>query len=595
MVRGDLNSLAWLEGPLKPTFNDENLVKVIYSPINFRDIMLTTGKLAVEVIAKTRQLQECVIGFEYCGIDGKGRRVMGMLNTRCLTNLCIAERSLCWDVPESWSLEDAATVPCVYGTCVYALYFSGKMKKGDTVLIHAGTGGVGQAAINLALAEGCEIFTTVGTPEKRKFIRDTFPQIPDDHIGNSRDTSFEQMIIRKTDGRGVDIVLNSLAEEKLQASVRCLARGGRFLEIGKFDLAANNPLGMEAFLKEISFHGIMLDNLFTAPEEKKIELKGFLDKYLKNGAVKPLTRTVFPKDQVEAAFRYMAAGKHVGKVIINVRDKDDPLEGLTPALPRYHCLEGHSYVLLGGLGGFGLELADWLVLRGAQNLVLTSRTGIKTGYQRMRVELWESYGVKVNIVAGKDASKREDCESILKTAAQLGPVDGIFNLAVVLKDSLWENQTEETFEESFRSKAWSTKQLDELSRKICPKLRHFVVFSSVSCGRGNAGQTNYGMSNSVMERICERRATEGLPALAVQWGAVGDVGLVAEMQEDHKELVIGGTLQQTILSCLKELDGFLQQDKPIVSSMVVAEKRAGGAGATNIVDAVLNIMGKHFF
>lgn len=213
----------------------------------------------------------------------------------------------------------------------------------------------------------------------------------------------------------------------------------------------------------------------------------------------------------------------------------------------------------------------------------------------MRVELWKSYGVKVVIVAGKDASKKEDCQYILKTAAQLGPIDGIFNLAVVLKDSLWENQTPETFEESFRSKAWSTKVLDELSRKMCPKLRHFVVFSSVSCGRGNAGQTNYGMSNSVMERICERRKAEGLPALAVQWGAVGDVGLVAEMQEDHKELIIGGTLQQTIISCLKELDGFLQQDKPIVASMVVAEKRAGGAGATNIVDAVLNIMGEQNF
>ena len=280
--------------------------------------------------------------------------------------------------------------------------------------------------------------------------------------------------------------------------------------------------------------------------------------------------------------------------MIKVRDEDEPIETLTPALPRYHCREGCSYILLGGLGGFGLELADWLVLRGAQNLVLTSRAGIRNGYQRMRLNIWKGYGVKVVIVSGKDASKREDCESILKTAMQLGPIDGIFNLAVILKDSLWENQTEATFEESFRAKAWSTKQLDELTRKICPQLRHFVVFSSVSCGRGNAGQTNYGMSNSVMERICERRAAEGLPALAVQWGAIGDVGLVADMQEDNKELVIGGTLQQNIQSCLKELDGFLQQDKPIVSSMVVAEKRAGGAGATNIVDAVLNIMGKNY-
>ena len=314
LVRGDLSSLAWLEGPIQPDFKHKDLTKVIYSSINFRDIMLTTGKLATEVVAKTRKIQECVIGFEYCGIDSQGRRVMGMYNSRCMTNLTVADRSLCWYVPDNWTLEDAATVPCVYGTCCYALYLSGKMKKSDKILIHAGTGGVGQAAINLALFEGCEIFTTVGTPEKRTFIKEKFPQIPDDHIGNSRDTSFEQMIMRQTNGRGVDIVLNSLAEEKLQASVRCLAPGGRFLEIGKFDLAANNPLGMEAFLKEISFHGIMLDNLFDAPEEKKMELNRLLQGYLENGAVKPLARTVFPKDQIEAAFRYMAAGKHIGKV-----------------------------------------------------------------------------------------------------------------------------------------------------------------------------------------------------------------------------------------------------------------------------------------
>lgn len=169
-------------------------------------------------------------------------------------------------------------------------HFSGKMNKGDKILIHAGTGGVGQAAINLALFEGCEVFTTVGTPEKKRFILENFPQIREDHIGNSRDTSFEQMIIKQTNGRGVDIVLNSLAEEKLLASVRCLAHGGHFLEIGKFDLAANNPLGMECFLKEVSFHGIMLDSLFSAKADQKRMLRDIMAPGLKNGAVKPLVR-----------------------------------------------------------------------------------------------------------------------------------------------------------------------------------------------------------------------------------------------------------------------------------------------------------------
>lgn len=238
-----------------------------------------------------------------------------------------------------------------------------------------------------------------------------------------------------------------------------------------------------------------------------------------------------------------------------------------------------------------MELADWLVLRGAKNLVLTSRTGIKTGYQRMRIDLWKSYGVNVLIITGADAAKREDCEFILKSAEKQGPVDAIFNLAVVLKDSICNSQTPESFEECFKAKVWSTKTLDELSRKLCLQLRQFVVFSSISCGRGNAGQTNQGMANSVMERICERRVADGLPGLAIQWGVIGDVGLVAELQDDNKELVIGGTLQQKISSCLEKLEDFLLQNRPIVSSIVVAEKRTGVHGAS-IAETVANILGK---
>ena len=164
------------------------------------------------------------------------------------------------------------------------------MKRGDKVLIHAGTGGVGQAAIYLALHEGCEVFTTVGTPEKRRFIRKQFPQIPEDHIGNSRDTSFEKMILEQTNGRGVDIVLNSLAGDKLLTSVNCLAWGGRFLEIGKFDLTANNPLGMECFLREVSFHGIMVNHTIEGSQEEKKDLHKYLYEGMRSGAIKPLIR-----------------------------------------------------------------------------------------------------------------------------------------------------------------------------------------------------------------------------------------------------------------------------------------------------------------
>lgn len=162
---------------------------------------------------------------------------------------------------------------------------------------------------------------------------------------------------------------------------------------------------------------------------------------------------------------------------------------------------------------------------------------------------------------------------------------------MALRDGIFTNQTVEQFVQSFAPKAVATKHLDTVSRTLCPKLEHFVVFSSVSCGRGNAGQTNYGMANSVMERIIEDRARSGLPAKAIQWGAVGEVGLVADMAEDKIDMEIGGTLQQRISSCLQELDTLLTAKSPIVASMVVAEKRSGRSGNESLIDTVMNIMG----
>ena len=278
------------------------------------------------------------------------------------------------------------------------------------------------------------------------------------------------------------------------------------------------------------------------------------------------------------------------QILIKITDENTPLNTPILAYPRFNAISNKSYVIIGGLGGLGLELADWLVLRGAKNLVIVSRNGIQTGYQKLRTETWKSYGTKILIISGVDASKTDDCEFILKSAEKQAAVDGIFNLAAVLKDCLMVNQTVESFEESMKPKAMITKKLDELSRKICPKLRHFVVFSSLSCGRGTPGQTNYGMGNAVLERICERRIEEGFPGMAIQWGAVGDVGLAAEMLENKQQLVIGGTLPQKISSCLEEMDKFLCQSRPIVASMVVAEKRFSAKEVSNVLEAVMNIM-----
>ncbi|NXR31789.1 FAS synthase, partial [Zosterops hypoxanthus] len=601
LTRGDLSSLRWIVSPLRHfQTTDPNILlcKVYYASLNFRDIMLATGKLSPDAIPGNWALQQCMLGMEFSGRDTAGRRVMGLLPAKGLATVVDCEKRFLWEVPKNWTLEEAASVPVVYATAYYALVVRGGMKKGESVLIHSGSGGVGQAAIAIALSMGCRVFATVGSTEKRKYLQARFPQLDANSFASSRDTTFEQHILRVTNGKGVNLVLNSLAEEKLQASLRCLARHGRFLEIGKFDLSNNSGLGMSLFLKNVAFHGILLDSIFDEGNQEWEIVSELLKKGIRDGVVKPLKSTVFDKEEVEAAFRFMAQGKHIGKVMIKVQDeeKEYPVRKSEPvkisAISRTSCPPTKSYIITGGLGGFGLELAQWLVERGAQKLILTSRSGIRTGYQAKRVEEWKALGIKV-LVSTSDIGTLEGTQRLIEEALKLGPVGGIFNLAVVLRDGMIENQTPELFSEVNKPKYSGTIHLDWVTRKKCPDLDYFVAFSSVSCGRGNAGQSNYGFANSTMERICEQRRHDGLPGLAIQWGAIGDVGILMKTM-GNKDIVVGGTLPQQMSSCLEVLDVFLNQPHPVMSSFVLAEKvsaKAEGGSQRDLVEAVAHILG----
>ncbi|CAH2091553.1 unnamed protein product [Euphydryas editha] len=600
LTRGDLSSLRWIESDLRfaharPAPPRSDLCRVYYAPLNFRDIMLATGKLPPDALPGNLAGQDCILGLEFSGRSSDGKRVMGMVAAKGLATTVMADKGFLWEVPAAWSLEEAATVPVAYATAYYALYVRGRVRRGEAVLVHAGTGGVGQAAIAIALHAGCTVFTTVGTPDKRAFLRERFPALPDENIGNSRDTSFEQLVQRRTRGRGVDLVLNSLAGDKLLASVRCLADGGRFLEIGKLDLSNNTPLGMAIFLKNTTFHGILLDALFEAgseSEEKRAVVR-CVSEGIANGAVRPLPSTVFTDQQLEQAFRYMATGKHIGKVLLRVREEEAggarPAHKLVSAIPRTYLHPAKSYVLVGGLGGFGLELGQWLVLRGASALVLNSRSGVRTGYQAWCVRRWREAGVRV-AVSTADATTAAGARALLREAAALAPVGGVFNLAAVLRDAFLENLTPDDFRAVARPKIDATKALDAASRELAPDLDYFVVFSSVSCGRGNPGQSNYGLANSAMERIVEQRQADGLPGLAVQWGAIGDVGLIMAMGGD--DAVVGGTVPQRITSCMEALGALLARPHAVAASMVLADKRRSAAQPTqDLVHAVANILG----
>jgi len=615
LTRGDLSSLRWFESPtkhFKPT-EDEMLAEVYYAPLNFRDIMLASGKLPPDALPGDLALEECILGLEFAGRSPDGQRLMGMVAAKGLaTNVVLNKKTdFLFPVPDTWTLEQAATVPVAYSTAYYALVVRGGLQPGESVLIHSGSGGVGQAAISICLSLGCEVFTTVGSRPKRDFLLAEFPQLSERNLANSRDTTFEQHVLRETGGRGVDLVLNSLSEEKLQASIRCLAQHGRFLEIGKYDLSQNNPVGMGAFLKNIAFHGILLDSLFvskprpgqraaTSPSvmAQKQMVEQLMCEGIRTGAVRPLKATTFEHDQAEEAFRFMSTGRHMGKVLLRIRPEEQqkvhkPTAVTLPAISRTEFHPSKSYIIVGGVGGFGLELAEWTITRGARRLVLVSRSGARTPYQKLRVKsLRAQLGAQNVVLSHADVTTRAGCEQLLAESAKLGPVGGIFNLAMVLRDAMLPQQTPEMFEQCASPKVLSSKYLHELTLNAQPPLEHFVVFSSTSCGRGNVGQSNYGFANSTMERIAEERRRAGQSAVAVQWGAIGDVGVVLETLGDN-DTNIGGTLPQRIGSCLATLDRFLQSNYPVCSSIVPAEKASAGSGSAKkgLLESIANILG----
>lgn len=296
------------------------------------------------------------------------------------------------------------------------------------------------------------------------------------------------------------------------------------------------------------------------------------------GVVKPLKRTVFPFDRSEEAFRFMASGKHVGKVLIKIRDEEiSESIGLNsvriPSIPRSVFHTNKSYIITGGLGGMGLELIDWMVDRGATKLVVTSRGGPKEPYQHKKLRNFAKSGVEI-VISKEDLSSMSGTERLIRTAETLAPIGGIFHLQMILMDALFDNQTKESFQRVCETKSESFKNLDQLSRQLCPHLDYFVGFSSIVSSFGNVGQTNYGYSNSVIDRVCELRKADGLPALAIQWGVIGDVGVVADTMSSSEDFSLLFFAPQRMPSCLQALDRFLQSSDTICTSFVKVEKKA---------------------
>lgn len=602
---GDLSSLVWVESNIDKMSSLEDWVDVYYAPLNFKCVMYATGRLAVDSVhgIDPRIAQDSLLGIEFAGLDRNGNRLMGVVPYKGFsTRIPLTDNVFTLPVPESWSLEEASTVPVVYSTAMYGLVMRGQLREGESVLIHSGAGGVGLAALNICMSKKCTIYTTVGSSEKKDFLLREFPTLPKENIFYSRDTTFEESLMKATGGRGVDVVLNSLSGELLQASLRCVARNGRFIEIGKADLIADINLHSWQVDGNRSIHGVYPESFFRYNSKKESELtrrtqdersqlQHLLIEGMKNGTVKPLIRTVFEMSRIEDAFKFMFSGKHMGKVVIKMHQ----VSSLAPCkvVKTTHFYPNKSYLVIGGLGGFGLEVVQWLADKGARKIVVNSRRGLRESYQKYCVQRLQLQGITL-ILSQADSTSEEGVKKLINLTSSLGPIGGIFNAAAVFDDMLLTDQTPATFEAVCLPKAKTTLLLDECTRKM-PNLRslnYFVTFSSISGGRGNPGQTSYNFANSIMDSLCEERRRRGLPGLSIQWGVIGDVGYVAEKSNSNNTVILGLTGQR-MHSCLSSLDQFLRSKDAVVTCYVKAEKTTANdsVATADIIKVVSRILG----
>ena len=359
---------------------------------------------------------------------------------------------------------------------------------------------------------------------------------------DSRSLEFADRIMEITGGEGVDVVLNSLSGAAMRRSLQVLKPFGRFLELGKRDFYEDAKVGLRPFRNNIAYHGIDADQLLAERSDLAGSLFRSMMSLFEQGAFRPLVHRTFSARRITEAFRCMQQSAHIGKIVLTYDDVDriEPVRP-APASPLPLSLDGQaSYLVSGGLGGFGLATASWLAEKGARRLVLVGRSGASTPEAQVRVEELRAGGTDVEIHEA-DVCDRAALARVMESIDSGGrPLRGVVHAAMVLDDALVVNQSAGSFEKSFDPKALGAFNLHELTRERA--LDFFVLLSSVTTTFGNPGQSNYVAGNLYLESLALRRLSLGLPAVAVGFGPIGDAGYLArnERLRDTLEARTGG-------------------------------------------------------
>ncbi|KAH8651356.1 reducing type I polyketide synthase [Xylariales sp. PMI_506] len=519
---GMLDSLTFCDSPDSGLFAQLPDGHIEIEPrafgLNFRDVMVAMG-----------QLQTKVMCFECSGVVTRlgpnlptengpkvGDHVAALLRGHW-ANRTRTHWTSVTKIPDAMSFEVAASIPVVFVTAYYSLYTLANLRKGERILIHSAAGGVGQAAVQLAKLAGAEIFVTVGSQEKADLLISEYGILPE-NIFSSRNTSFARKIHERTNGRGVDVVLNSLAGKMLHETWACIAPFGRFLEIGKRDFEQNNSLQMAPFVKATSFFAIDLFQLGLYKQEATFEAFAAVMQLFQENRLRAITPvTTYPISQIEKAFRTMQVGKHLGKIVIVPHAND-----LVKVQVRARLNSKSSYLIVGGVGGIGKSIARRLVELGAKNLVLMSRNAGVSENSAFVAEL-RATGVHVITLSVDIADAKSLARAAASIKSSMPPCKGVIQAAMVLQDSIVENMTYENYIAAIKPKVQGTWNLHHQF----PDLDFFVMLSSLVGVGGNSSQANYAAGGSFQDAVARYRSARGLPAVSLDLGMIASVGYVA--------------------------------------------------------------------
>jgi len=530
---GQLRNLRWESHAVPAPADDELEVEVRATGLNFRDVMYALGLLSDEAVENG--FAGPTLGLEFAGVVLRaGSRVRGYRPGDAVVGFgpasfgtrTLARTDAIAPIPAGFSFESAATIPSTFFTVYYALEHLARLEEGESILIHGAAGGVGIAAVQFAQWRGAEIHATAGSPEKRDFLR----LMGVEHIYDSRSLEYAEEILERTGGRGVDVVLNSLAGEAINRNLGVLKPFGRFLELGKRDFYENTRIGLRPFRNNISYFGIDADQLMRERPGLTRRLFGDMMALFEQGVLHPLPYRAFDANEIVDAFRYMQQARQIGKVVVTYRNALRAVHAPRPqARPALALRADASYLVTGGLGGFGLRTAQWLAEKGARHLVLLGRSGIATDEARDGVAGLESRGVTVH-AAACDVTDRTALAALFeRIATTLPPLAGIVHAATVIDDGLVRNADRDQIRRVLAPKVLGAAHLHELT--LDTPLDFFVLFSSATTLFGNPGQSNYVAANGWLETLAERRRAAGLPATCVRWGAIDDVGFLARNEK----------------------------------------------------------------